>query len=222
LYEDCAQWSFSDVRSWKTQIIVDFKVIRDWNKWMLMLNQALYIMKILSEKKMQNCSAVEVSMKLKSYITLNEMNNVMKVSSVNLQWIVEKLMYIACETWSNIVFMIECLSQNLIDAQIEHIKAVKWVMWYLRKIISYDLRYESVMNIYTNQTQNMHITMWTATMWKHCELKIYYEICVHVEWWSAWMLKKQHTISTLTTEAEYIALEHDVRQEYKCKDSLIS
>ena len=28
----------------------------------------------------------------------------------------------------------------------------------------------------------------------------------------AWMLKKQHTVSTSTTEAEYIALEHDARQ----------
>jgi hypothetical protein len=66
-----------------------FKVIRDWNKWMLMLNQASYIMKILSEEEMQNCSAVKVLMKLRLYITLNKINNLMKVSSTDLQWIVE-------------------------------------------------------------------------------------------------------------------------------------
>jgi hypothetical protein len=69
----------------EAQIIVDFKVIKDRNKCTLMLNQALYIMKILSEEEMQNCSAVEVSMKLRLYVTLNESNNVMKANSAELQ-----------------------------------------------------------------------------------------------------------------------------------------
>jgi len=42
-------------------------------------------MKVLSEKEMQNCSAVKVSMKFELYITLDELNNAMKVSIVNLQ-----------------------------------------------------------------------------------------------------------------------------------------
>ena len=74
---------------------------------------------------MQNCSAVKVSMKSELYVTLNKSNDAMNVSTVNLQQIVEKLMYIACETQSNIVFMIECLSQNLTDIRIEHIKVTK-------------------------------------------------------------------------------------------------
>ena len=82
-------------------------------------------MKVLSEKEMQICSAVKVSMKFELYVILNKSNNAMKVSTVDLQQIVEKLMYIACKTQSNIVFMIECLSCNFIDVQIEHIKVVK-------------------------------------------------------------------------------------------------
>jgi len=42
-------------------------------------------MKILSEKEMQNCSAIKVSMKSELYITLDESDNAMKVSTVNLQ-----------------------------------------------------------------------------------------------------------------------------------------
>jgi len=68
---------------------------------------------------------MKVSMKSELYITLDKSNNVMKVSTVNLQQIVEKLMYIVCETQSNIIFMIECLSQNLINIRIEHIKVTK-------------------------------------------------------------------------------------------------
>ena len=74
---------------------------------------------------MKNCSAVKVSMKSELYIIFDKSNNAMKVCTVNLQQIVEKLMYIACKTQSNIVFMIECLSQNLTDVKIEHIKVTK-------------------------------------------------------------------------------------------------
>ncbi len=67
-------------------------------------------MKVLSEEKMQNCSAVKVLMKLRLYVILNESDNAIKVSSVKLQWIIEKSMYIVCKTQLNIVFMIGCLS----------------------------------------------------------------------------------------------------------------
>ena len=63
-------------------------------------------MKVLSEEEMRDCSAVKVSMKSESYITLDKSNNAMKVSTADLQWIIEKLMYIVCKTQSNIVFMI--------------------------------------------------------------------------------------------------------------------
>jgi len=89
-------------------------------------------------------------MKSKSYVTLNESNNAMKVSTVNLQWIVKKLMYIVCETQSNITFMIECLSQNFTDVRIKHIKVIKWVMWYLKRTMNYDLRYKSKLKICIN------------------------------------------------------------------------
>ena len=42
-------------------------------------------MKVLLKEEMQNCSAVEVLMKLELYVILNESDNVMKVSSIELQ-----------------------------------------------------------------------------------------------------------------------------------------
>ena len=50
-----------------------------------MLNQISYVMKVLSKKEMKNCLYVEIFIKSKSFITLNEMNNVMKASSANMQ-----------------------------------------------------------------------------------------------------------------------------------------
>jgi len=74
---------------------------------------------------MRNFSTVKVSMKSELYVTLDKSDNAMKVSTVNLQQIIEKLMYIACETQSNITFMIKYLSQNLINVRTEYIKVTK-------------------------------------------------------------------------------------------------
>ena len=67
-------------------------------------------MKVLSKEKMQNYSVIKVLMKLRSYVILNKLNDVIKANSIELQQVVEKLMYIVCETQSNIVFMVGCLS----------------------------------------------------------------------------------------------------------------
>jgi len=172
-------------------------------------------MKFLSEEEMQNYSAVKVSMKSESYITLDKSNNAMKVSTVNLQWIVKKLMYIAYETWSNIVFMIECLSQNLINIRIEHIKITKWVIQYLKETTNYDLRYRSKLKICTNQNNTVaysyvnnnyaeNVMNWKFTM------NYVFMLNSNV---TAWMSKKQYTMSTSTTEVKYIALEHGAQQK---------
>lgn len=94
---------------------------------------------------MQNCFIAEVLMKSESYIMLNKQNDTIKINSTDLQYIVEKLMYIVCDTQSNIIFTVKCFSQNLTDTQVKHIKTAKWVMWYLCETISYSLKYETIM-----------------------------------------------------------------------------
>jgi len=49
-------------------------------------------------------------MKSELFIILNKMNNIIKANTVNIQQIIEKLMYIVYNTQSDIVFVIECLS----------------------------------------------------------------------------------------------------------------
>jgi len=164
---------------------------------------------------MQNCSAIKVSMKSESYVTLNKSNIVMKVSTVNLQWIVEKLMYITCKTQSDIVFVIECLSQNFIDVRIEHIKAVKWVMQYLKETMNYSLKYESKLKICMNQNNTVvysYVNSNYAENVMNWKFTINYVFMLNSNV-TAWMFKKQHTVSTSTTETEYIALKHDVWQK---------
>ena len=60
-------------------------------------------------------------------------------------------MYIACSTQPDITFAVECLSQNIINPQARHIKAVKQVMQYLKGTTSFNLMFKVKVNIYTNQ-----------------------------------------------------------------------
>ena len=99
----------------EARVIFDLRIIRDQNKHTLTLNQTLYIEEVLQKEEMQDCSPVEVPMKLELFITLNKAGDSDKASLKNLQQIVEKLMYIACSTQSDIAFTVECLSQNIID-----------------------------------------------------------------------------------------------------------
>jgi len=55
-------------------------------------------MKVLLEEEMRDCLHVEILIKLRLFITLDETDNVMKASWADMQWIVEKLMYIVCNT----------------------------------------------------------------------------------------------------------------------------
>ena len=112
----------------EARVIVSFRVIRDQNKHTLTLNQASYVEEVLQEEGMQDCSPVEVLMKPGSFITLDEAGDSDEASLKNLQQIVEKLMYIACGTRPDIAFVVGCLSQNIMDPQARHIKAVKQVM----------------------------------------------------------------------------------------------
>jgi len=122
-------------------------------------------------------------------------------------------MYIACNTQSDIVFVIECLSQNFTDVWIEHIKVTKWVIWYLKETMNYDLRYRSKLKIctnwnvtiaysYVNSNYVENVADWRFTM------NYVFMLNNNV---TAWMSKKQHTVSTSTTKTEYIALKHDAQ-----------
>ena len=71
------------------------------------LDQALYIEEVLQKEEMQDCSSVEISMKLRSFITLNKAEDSDEVSLKNLQQIVKKLIYIACDTQSDIVTVLK-------------------------------------------------------------------------------------------------------------------
>jgi len=88
-------------------------------------------------------------------------------------------------------------------------------MWYLKKTINYDLRYKSTLNIYTNWNNTI---VYNYTNSNYAENIVNWKFIMSYVFMlndsvTVWMFKNQCTMSTLTTEVKYIALEYDAWQK---------
>ena len=147
-----------------------------------------------------------------SYITLKDDSDSDSTEITTYQHLIGKLLYIACGTHPDITFTVGCLSQQCSDPQISHIRAIRRVLQYLKKTMNLEIHYNSLYNDtqhllttldYTDSNFTGNISERKSTM-GYCFFLVRGVI--------SWCLKKQCTVSTSTTEAEYIAIGHAVRQ----------
>ena len=143
------------------------------------------------------------------YITLEDDSNSDHTEITTYQQLIEKLLYIACETHPDIVFVVGCLSQQCSDPQISHTKAIRRVLQYLKRTMNLEIHYNSLYN----NTQHLLTTLSYADSnftEDISERKSTMGYCFFLV--ISWCSKKQCTVSTSTTEAEYIAIGHAARQ----------
>ena len=147
-----------------------------------------------------------------SYITLEEDNDSDPVDITAYQCLIGKLLYIACGTRPDIAFAVGCLSQQCSDPQVGHDKAIRRVLRYLKGTmnlgIHYNGSYDDVEHLlttlgYADSNFAGDIRERKSTM-GYCFFLVRGVI--------SWCSKKQRTVSTSTTEAEYIAIRHAARQ----------
>ena len=147
-----------------------------------------------------------------SYITLKDEGDSDPTEITAYQCLIGKLLYIACGTHSDIAFMISCLSQQCSNPQISHTRAVRRVLQYLKRMMNLGIHYNSLYN----DTQHLLTTLdYTDSNFTGdiSEQKSTIGYCFFlVRGVISWCLKKQHTVSTFITEAEYIIIGHAVRQ----------
>ena len=161
---------------------------------------------------MTNCQSVSISMKSGSFITLDKSDNKEKIDMWVYQVIVRKLMYLVCDTRSDISFVVECLSQNNRDSQVGYLKTVKKVLQYFKEMSQMCIKYEQL--IYTN-IHNLLLHSYTDSNYTEDLLnwKLTMSYCFYVNNdVVTWCFKKQCMISASITEAEYIILGHTAQQ----------
>ena len=132
-----------------------------------------------------------------------------------------KLLYIVCETHSDITFAVSCLSQQCSDPQVSHIRAIRRVLQYLKRMMNLEIHYNS---LYNDTQHLLTILDYADSNFAEdiSERKSIMRYCFFlVRGVISWCLKKQCTVSTSTTEAEYITIKHAARQAVWLRHFLI-
>ena len=100
----------------------------------------MYVQIILKEEGMKDYTLVVISV-TDFFIALNKSEDKEESDMWSYKAIIEKLMYLVCRSWSDISFVVRCLSQNNSDLWVSHVKTVKQVLWYLQETAKYCIVY---------------------------------------------------------------------------------
>ena len=90
-----------------------------------------------------------------SYITLKDNSDSDPTEITAYQCLIGKLLYITCRTHSDIIFTVGCLSQQCLDPQISHTRAIRRVLQYFKRTMNLEIHYNSLYN----DTQHLLTTL---------------------------------------------------------------
>ena len=192
--------------------IIGMRIIRHRVKRLWTLDQTSYIRDVLQEEGLLQCNPVSIPMNPGSYIALEGNGDDVQTETIAYQRLIGKLLYIACGTRPDIAFAVGCLSQQCSDPRVGHDRAARKVLRYLKGTMELGIHYhgayadtEALLTTlgYSDSNFAGDIVERKSTM-GYC----FFLVGGTVSWCS----KKQRTVSTSTTEAEYIAIGHAARQ----------
>ena len=121
--------------------IIGWQITRDLSTKTIRVSQLAYIKDLLKEENLTNCNASTIPMKAGSFIEMNELDDYDKTDLRNYQRLIRKLIYLACRTRPNIIFIVGKLSKHNADFRKSHLQAVKRVIRYLKSMIHLELIY---------------------------------------------------------------------------------
>ena len=206
----CKEFKMQDLG--EARMIIGMRIIRHRAKRLLTLDQTSYIKDVLQDEGLLVCNPVTIPMKPGSYIALDDKGDDEQAPIIPYQRLIGKLLYIACGTRPDIAFAVGCLSQQCSDPRVGHNKAAKGVLRYLKATMNLGIHYngayattEALLTTlgYADSNYAGDIVERKSTM-GYCFFLVRGVV--------SWCSKKQRTVSTSTTEAEYIAVGHAARQ----------
>lgn len=162
-------------------------------------------------KRMYFCYPTIFPIKAGFTFFLDQVSNHQEANLIAYQRPIAKLMYLSCETHSDITFLarqLSCLNSNL---RVEYLYITKWVLHYLKKTISLAIKWEN------NPTSH-----WSSKRYKQLGVVGYVDSnyvknleekkSITRYWFFlgrvivTWYNKQQRTVSISILEAKYVAV----------------
>ncbi len=114
-FAECFQMKDLDSIEW----YLEMHITRDKAEWTLWINQSIYIKRVIELLSMSDCSSTKTSMHHKCQLKKNvywKFKKWVKYQAISeeiksYQSIIETLMWIVCQTWSNIVYAVSKCSR---------------------------------------------------------------------------------------------------------------
>lgn len=178
------------------------------------LNQKIYLDKVLERFNMSQCKSIttpiDINVKLEKPECVND--NAMK--QFPYQSLIGALMYLAVSTRPDIAYAVNYLSQFNTNYDIEHWKAAKRVLRYLKGTSTYGLVYEKTgLPLF-----GMVDADWGANTIDRRSYSGFAFILAGAP--ISWEARKQRTVALSSTEAEYIAISEATKEAMFLRDIL--
>ena len=200
----------------EVETIIGWQIHRDHAAGTLKIDQSAFVRDLVLEEGLTDCNANVIPMKAGSAIDMSDPEDYEEVDLHTYQRLIGKLMYLSCGTRPDIAFAVGQLSRHNADPRKGHLRAAKRVVRYLKGTIEMGLTFGQESGERPPRDPLPYGLVGYADSnfaGDPEDRKSVMGYCFFLNGAVvSWSSKKQRTVSTSTTEAEYIALGHAARE----------
>ena len=200
----------------EVETIIGWQIHRDPAAGTMKIDQSAFVRDLVLEEGLTDCNANVIPMKAGSAIDMSDPEDYEEVDLHTYQRLIGKLMYLSCGTRPDIAFAVGQLSRHNADPRKGHLRAAKRVVRYLKGTIEMGLTFGQESGERPPRDPLPYGLVGYADSnfaGDPEDRKSVMGYCFFLNGAVvSWSSKKQRTVSTSTTEAEYIALGHAARE----------
>ena len=204
-----------DLREVKT--IIGWEITRDLAIGTLRIDQKGYIQDLLKSETMTSCHPTVLLVKAGSTLLLDQVSDNQQADLTVYRCLIGKLIYLSCGTRPDIASVVEQLSRHNADSWIGHLRIAKQVLCYLKRMITLGIKWGNnpAGHRLGGKYRELEVVGYADSSYVS-DLQDKKSITGYCFFLGraivTWCSKRQRTVSTSTSEAEYVAVSQGARE----------